>query len=437
MRLAALTLYFLAAWAAPSGAQEGGRPVYFLSVEGIINPVAADYVDDGFRRAEADEARAVVVTLNTPGGLLDSTRDIIARFLNAPFPVVVYIAPRGARAASAGVFLTLASDAAAMAPETHLGAAHPVTMGGSPEPAKSTGTPSTSVMEEKVVSDAAAYARALAASKGRNARWAERAVRESVSLTAREAAEENVVELIAEDEAALLKALDGRSVTKGGRTLRLDLQGAPRKTFEMDALSRLLHAVTHPNIAYLLLVLGFYALIYEFASPGLGAGALIGLLSLLLAFYGLHVLPVNYVGMALVILGIALLAADLFMPSGGMLSAGGLFSLVGGSLLLFDRSMPAFRVSLEIILGILLATAGFFLVALRKALQSRRGPPLTGLESLLNEVGEVRPDGSAFLRGESWSADADRPLAAGDKVRVTGASGNRLKVEKLENPSPN
>lgn len=424
-------LFCLAPVFAGSIDEKPSRPLYVLTVTGTIDPVVAKYVAEGLEKARADSAAALLIRLDTPGGLLDATRDIVQGILNAPFPVIVYVSPRGARAASAGVFITLASDVAAMAPQTHLGAAHPVSLGGSaPAPSTSTAAAS-SASEEKAVSDAAAYARSLAASRGRNADWAEKAVRESLSLTAEEALAKSVIDSVVSDEGELLKLLHGREVAKGGKTLVLDLENARTTPFDMSRTRRLLHVLANPNVAYMLLMLGFYALIYEFASPGVGMGAAVGVISLVLAFFSLQVLPLNYAGLALLITGVAMMACELFVASHGLLMIGGTLCLAVGSLLLFDSPEPYLRVSLQLVAGTALTTLAFFLFVVKKVFAVRRLPPASGREALVGETGEARPDGMVFVHGELWTAQSASPLAPGDNVRVLAVRGNRLSVEKI------
>jgi membrane-bound serine protease (ClpP class) len=408
-----------------------GAPFYVFTVTGAIDPVIGRYLSDGLEKAAAESAAAALIRLDTPGGLLDATRDIVQDVLNAPFPVVVYVSPRGARAASAGVFITLAADVAAMSPQTHLGAAHPVSIGGGPLGGVSKSTAAGGAAEEKAVSDAAAYARALAASKGRNADWAERAVRESLSLTSEEALEKGVIDAVAADEGELLKLLQGREIVKNGRTLVLDLQNARTVPFELSRTRRLLHALANPNIAYLLLMLGFYALIYEFASPGVGMGAAVGVVSLALAFFALQVLPLNYAALLLLVTGMAMMAAELFVASHGLLMAGGALCFAVGSFLLFDSPEPYLRVSFQLIGGTVLTTLAFLLFVVKKVLAVRRLPSVTGREGMIGKTGEARPEGMVFVHGELWMAETEAPLTPGDKVRVEGVRGNRLLVRKI------
>jgi len=405
-------------------------PVLTMTISGPVDPAVKNHLLDGFRRAETLNAGAVVLRLDTPGGLLDATRDIVQAMINAPCPVIVHVAPRGARAASAGVFLTMAADVAVLAPETHLGAAHPVNLGGgapgSEAPASSTG--SANILGEKAVSDAAAYIRGLAVAHGRNAVWAEDAVRRSVSLTAEEALANHVVDLIAADETELMDRLEGREVRKNGRTFTLRFRGAARIDHPMSAAQRGLHVLGHPNIAYLLLVLGFYALVYEFATPGVGLGGIAGITCLVLAFFSLQILPINTAGLVLLVAGLAMMAVDLIVSSHGLLIFGGLLAFGLGSFLLFDGDSPAGRVSWPLIVGTLAGSAAYFGLALRKVFQARRAPPRTGAESLRGQSAEVRPGGLVFVQGALWTADGLEGFKPGDRAIVLEVLGTRLRV---------
>lgn len=429
-RLGLLALIVLPAFAEIRGEDAAPRPVLVMDVNGPIDPAVKNHLLSGFQRAEALGVGAVILRLDTPGGLLDATRDIAQAMINAPYPVIVHVAPRGARAASAGVFLTMAADVAALAPETHLGAAHPVNLGGGPTggsaPAPSTGT--ADVLGEKVLSDAAAYIRGLATAHGRNAVWAEDAVRRSVSLTAEEALANHVVDLLAADETELMDRLEGRVVRKNGRTFTLRFRGATRVDHPMSAAQRGLHVLGHPNIAYLLLVLGFYALVYEFATPGVGLGAIAGITCLVLAFFSLQILPINTAGLVLLVAGLIMMAVDLIVSSHGLLIFGGLLAFGLGSFLLFDGDSPAGRVSWPLIVGTLAGSAAYFGLALRKVFQARRAPPRTGAESLRGQTAEVRPDGLVFVQGALWTADGVEAFKPGDRVKVLEVLGTRLRV---------
>lgn len=429
-RLGLLALIVLPAFAEIRGEDATPRPLLVMDVNGPIDPAVKNHLLSGFQRAEALGVGAVILRLDTPGGLLDATRDIVQAMINAPYPVIVHVAPRGARAASAGVFLTMAADVAALSPETHLGAAHPVNLGGGPTggsaPAPSTGT--ADVLGEKVLSDAAAYIRGLATAHGRNAVWAEDAVRRSVSLTAEEALANHVVDLLAADETELMDRLEGRVVRKNGRTFTLRFRGATRVDHPMSAAQRGLHVLGHPNIAYLLLVLGFYALVYEFATPGVGLGAIAGITCLVLAFFSLQILPINTAGLVLLVAGLIMMAVDLIVSSHGLLIFGGLLAFGLGSFLLFDGDSPAGRVSWPLIVGTLAGSAAYFGLALRKVFQARRAPPRTGAESLRGQTAEVRPDGLVFVQGALWTADGVEAFKPGDRVKVLEVLGTRLRV---------
>jgi membrane-bound serine protease (ClpP class) len=441
LKIPRMFFVFFLFWAAiVNGNNEADSPsagsVFWMEATGTIDPVVKDYLLNGLQQAQSSGATAVVIRLDTPGGLLDATRDIVQGLLNAPLPVIVFVGPQGARAASAGVFITLAADVAAMAPQTHLGAAHPVSVGGMPfspggkdenKGKKGDG----GVMEEKALSDTAAYARTLAATKGRNAVWAEKAVRESLSLTSEEALKNQVIDLVATDEADLLKKLSGKEIKKGALTFTLALEGAPRVDFPMSPLRKWLHTIANPNVAYLLLVLGFYALIYEFSTPGIGLGAIAGIICLVLAFFSLQVLPLNFAGLVLLVAGLIMMGLDIVVGSHGLLIFGGLISFALGSFFLFDVNQAVFRVSLELILAIVATSAGFFGFVVRQIWSVRRKKPVTGAEGLVGQWAEVRPEGMVFVDGALWTVEGDLPnCVPGEKVRVVKISGNRLVVQK-------
>ncbi|MBP9128039.1 MAG: nodulation protein NfeD [Elusimicrobia bacterium] len=418
-------------WAQPQP-EPGAGPLYRLSFTGTVDPVVKNYLVDGLARARDGRASAVLIRMDTPGGLLDATRDIVQAILNSPLPVIVYVGPAGARAASAGVFITLAADVAAMAPQTHLGAAHPVSVGGGVVPGgKESDEKSNAVMEEKAVSDTAAYARSLAAAKGRDPEWAEKAVRQSLSLTSQEALKKGVVDLLADDETSLLKSLTGRTVKKGDTTFTLRLEQVPLVNHEMTLLQRWLHTIANPNVAYLLLALGFYALIYEFSSPGIGLAGIAGVICLVLAFFSLQVLPLNYAGLALVVAGLIMMGLDIFTGAHGLLIFGGSVSLAIGSFFLFDRDQSLFRVSWLLILTVVGTSLGFFGVVVRSLWKLRRKKPVTGAEGLVGRRAEVRGEGQVFLEGALWSVEAGLENAqTGDRVVVVNVLGNRLVVRK-------
>lgn len=383
--------------------------------------------------------------MDTPGGLDLSMRSIIKGILASPVPVASFVAPNGARAASAGTYILYASHIAAMAPATNLGAATPVSLApqSAPrEPAASGDKPAThdtpssaQTMLNKQTSDAAAYLRGLAELRGRNAEWADKAVRESVSLSAQEALKLNVIDLVAADLPQLLRQLDGRTLTVLGRQQRLATAGADIIEIEPDWRTRLLAVITDPGIAYLLLMIGFYGLLFEFFSPGLVAPGVIGGICLLLALFALQLLPVSYAGLALIALGVGLLVAEHFAPGFGLLGLGGITAFVMGSIMLIDTDMPAYRIPWPLIAGVALASAAFLLLTLKFALRARQQPVVSGREQMLGATGEIvlNPDGSVALclQGEVWSVRSSAPLLRGQIVRVVGIDGLVLNVEPV------
>jgi membrane-bound serine protease (ClpP class) len=437
-----LSTLFLFVWGSRGASTENSVSNTFLKMEitGAVDPVVKDYLLEGFQKARDTQASAILIRMDTPGGLLDATRDIISGILNSPVPVIVFVGPQGARAASAGVFITLAADVAAMAPQTHLGAAHPVAVGGGMpfmpggkkgENESADGSKNTSVMEEKAVSDTSAYARTLATTKGRNAEWAEKAVRKSVSLTADEALKSNVIDLMANDEEDLLRKLSGRQIEKAGITHTLQLENATRIDFSMSTLRQWLHAIANPNVAYLLLVLGFYALVYEFSSPGIGLGAITWIICLVLAFFSLQVLPLNFAGLALLVAGLIMMGLDILVGSHGLLIFGGLVSFALGSFFLFDANQAVFRVSAILILAILATSGGFFGLVVRKIWIARRKKPVTGADGMVGQTAEVRDGGMVFVEGALWTVESGiEGLPTGARVRVEKVLGNRLIVRK-------
>ena len=395
-------------------------------VEGVINPVVVEYMTDSIRRAEDARAVAVIFQLDTPGGLVDSTREIVKALLNANVPTVVYVAPSGARAASAGTFITMAGHVAAMAPGTNMGAAHPVS---------GEGKDIEGDMRQKAENDLAAFARSIAEKRQRNAEWAEKAVRESVAVTEVEAQAQRVIDLIAEDIPDLVKQLDGRQVTLVGNTVTLHTAGATVRSRQMNWRQRFLAALSHPQIALMLLSLGSIGLLVELYNPGLIFPGVVGALALLLAFYSLQTLPINYTGLLLIGLGMVMFILEIKVTSFGMLILGGIVSMSLGALMLIDSPEEYLRIPLSTIVLVVGTTAGLFLFVVGAAVRSVGRKPVSGREGMLGAIGTVRgridPTGIVFVHGTLWSARSASPLEVGETVRVIGIEGMRLTVEKV------
>lgn len=425
-------------------------PVTVLRVEGAITPATAEYVLGGLAQASKMESSLVVLEMDTPGGLDTSMRRIIKEILASPVPVAVFVHPSGARAASAGTYILYASHVAAMAPATNLGAATPVQIGiggfggepaSEPERKKSdgrakeqrdTGTPG-SAMEKKQIHDASAYIRGLAQLRGRNAVWAERAVREAVSLSADEALKLKVIDLVAADVPDLLKQLQGRKVSVAGIERTLDTAGAPTVAVEPNWRTRLLAVVADPSIAIILMMIGIYGLVFEFSHPGFALPGILGGICLLVALYAFQLLPINYAGLGLIVLGVALMVAEAFVPSFGVLGIGGIAAFIIGAVILIDTDIPGYGAPLGLIvpLSVLSAATIFFIVTM--ALKARRRPVVSGREELVGASGEVLEDftgeGWARVHSETWRVSSAMPLKAGQSVRVTGVQGLVLAVE--------
>ncbi|MDN8616698.1 NfeD family protein [Variovorax ginsengisoli] len=418
--------------AAPAPASPG--TVVLMELDGAIGPAAVDHVRRGLRLAAREQARLAVIQLDTPGGLDASMRDIVKDILASPVPVATFVAPDGARAASAGTYILYASHIAAMAPASNLGAATPVAIG-APTPA----VPDT--MAAKRLADASAYLRSLAQLRGRNADWGELAVRESASLSAAEALQKNVITLVAQDVADLLRQVDGREVRTAQGTLRLSTRQAQVLVFDADWRSRVLSVITEPSLALVLMMLGIYGLLFEFSNPGFVLPGVVGAISLLLALFGLQMLPVNYAGLALIFLGVAFLIAEAFLPTFGALGVGGIAAFCIGAVLLIDNEAPGFGVPLWLVGALAVVSAGFIVVVAGAAAKSRRRPPVLGVSTLVGATGELVEfadgEGWAQIQGDYWKVRGAQGLRAGRRIRVMRVQGLALQVaeDNTEGPS--
>lgn len=431
--LTLLTLFLLIGL--PVMAQPGEGPVVVIEVQGVINPLTAQYLDRTLRLAGQRAARVVVLVLDTPGGLESAMREMVQALLESPLPTVVYVAPRGARATSAGMFITLAADVAAMAPATHIGAAHPVPLGAEVEISET--------MEEKMTSDAAALVRSVATARGRNAEWAERAVRENLSVTADEALEQGIIDLVANDFDDLLHQIDGRGVTTAWGTAVLRTAGVPVERHPMNLIERFMHIISDPNIAYLLLSIGTLCLMAELSDPGLSVPGVASVLCFILAFMALGSLPVNWAGVALLALAAVLFAIGLFTETEAIVTVAGLVPFILGSLLLFSPftptspAAPDLRVSPWLIGVMSLGILAFSFVVLRAIIAANRLPPQSGAERLVGRRGvactDLTPEGQVRVELEDWSAVAvdEGSIRAGEPVQVVGIAGVRLHVARV------
>jgi membrane-bound serine protease (ClpP class) len=437
--------------ASPAGGQKAAesRPILLVDIKGVIGFVAAQHLEKALDKARAQDASLLIVRLDTPGGLVSSTRDMIQAILASRIPIAVYVAPSGARAASAGTYIAYASHLAAMAPATHLGAATPIALGvpgqpGSPPPSKPSpgteqpsGAPdSASAAERKTVNDAVAYLRALAQLRGRNAGWAEKAVREGATLTASEARQEGVIEMVAPTLEDVVAGAHGRVVQTAAGEVPITTEGRRVIAIEPDWRHQLMTAITDPNIAFILLLIGIYGVLFEFMSPGAIGPGVVGAIALIVALTALAVLPVNYGGLALLVIGIALMVVEGLSPGFGIVGLGGVAAFILGSLFLFEPEDTNIdlAVSWPLIAGAAAVSVAFFAGLAGFALRARRRPVLTGAEELIGSTGEVvswsQTEGHVRVHGEIWSARSDRPFLTGQKVRVVSRSGLTLCVEE-------
>ncbi|MBU0715767.1 MAG: nodulation protein NfeD [Verrucomicrobia bacterium] len=410
----------------------GGAEVLVAKVDGVIGPITVKFMIEAIDRAEQQKAECVVFELDTPGGLDDSMRVIIKRIMSAKLPVVVFVAPPGSRAASAGAFITMASHVAAMSPGTAIGAAHPVAIGQSLQ--------TDTNMAAKAVNDAAAYIRSIAEKRGRNIDWANSAVKESVSLSETEALAKKVIDLVAPSTEALMTLLDGRTVKLNETTVTLKTKGAVLTRFEMNWRDELLHAIANPNLAYILLMLGLMGLYFELSNPGAILPGVVGAISLILAFFAFQTLSVNYAGILLIVLAVVLFIVDIKAATHGVLTVGGLVAMVIGSLMLFNHNPdPAMRVSLQVIIPVVLITGAFFALGVWLSLKAMLRRPVSGVEGLVGQEGNARTvitrdGGTAFVTGAHWNAVADTEIPAGRRVKVVAIKQMTLKVEEACRP---
>lgn len=424
-----LLLHILVSFALLSTALGQSAKVYVINLDGAINPATADYVHTGITQAEENNAVCLVIELNTPGGLLKSTRVIVSDLLEARIPIVVFVAPGGAQAASAGVFVTMAAHIAAMAPGTNIGAAHPVTLEGQQD----------SIMMEKTTNDAAAFIRTISEKRHRNIKWAEDAVRKSLSITESEALKERVIDTVAANLNDLLEKIHGKKIETVAGERILNTKNAQIVQVEMSFQQKILSILSDPNIAYVLFMLGIYGLLFELYNPGSILPGIVGVISLILAFYSLHTLPINYAGLGLIIFAIILYLLEIKVVSHGLLAIGGTISLILGSLMLIDTSsgLEFVELSWQAILSVVIVSVLFFVFAIGMGIKAQRRKPTTGVEGLVGEVGEavsdLHPEGQVRVHGEIWTAESvDGKIRNGTKVTVTEVSNLKIKVKITE-----
>jgi membrane-bound serine protease (ClpP class) len=401
------------------------KQVRVVKIQATINPTIAEFITSSIQKSASAGDEAIIIELDTPGGLDTAMRDIVKVLLNPPLPVVVYVHPSGGRAASAGTLITMAANIAAMTPGTNIGAAHPVNIGG---------TEVSKEMIEKVTNDAVAYIKGLAEKRGRNVEWAEKAVRESASIPAEEALKLNVIDILATDLDDLLKQLDGRKVVTAKGEVTISTKGARTVIEEMGLGRKILNAISDPNVAYILMMLGLYGLFFELANPGAIFPGVIGAICLILAFYAFQTIPVNYAGVLLILLAIVLFIAEAMVTSYGILAMGGIVAMFLGSLMLFESPLPYLRASMQVIIPTVLVTAGLFIVAITFAVRAQFRRAVTGAEDMIGQIGEAKsriaPSGKVFVAGEYWNAESEDVIEEGEKIKVTAIEGMKLKVAR-------
>lgn len=429
IKYALIAVFILAGLVA--GAQDKGPVFNVITIDGVITSPTAKYIAASIEQAKKDNAEGLIILLDTPGGMDTAMRDIAKSILNAPLPVIVFVYPSGARAASAGVIITEAAHIAAMAPGTNIGAAHPVSIGigGSPEDKDKT-------MSKKIENDAAAYARSIAKTRGRSEEWVEKAVRKSESITAEEALKLNVIDFVAPDVNKLLVAIDQKEVNLAGGKKKISTKNAVVNNKKMGTREGILSAISDPNISYILLLVGLAGLYFELSTPGAILPGVIGGISLLLAFFGLSTLPVNYTGILLIIFGVILFIAEIKVMSHGMLTVGGIVSLVLGSLLLFDTPEPALRLSFQVLVPAIVVASGFFIVVIWLAVKAQLRKHFSGTEAMIGAEAKVMKDidneGEVFLMGEYWKAISEEPVKKGANVKIIRVDGLKLIVEEIK-----
>jgi membrane-bound serine protease (ClpP class) len=404
------------------------QTVVSMKVEGTINPVTASFIHDGIEKATNSKAECLVIHLNTPGGLLKSTRMIVSDILSSPVPVIVYVSPAGAQAGSAGVFITLAAHVAAMTPGTNIGAAHPVLLQGTMD----------SIMSEKVTNDAAAFIRSIAEKRNRNIEWAENAVRRSFAYSETEALEDSAIDMIAANEEELLKLLEGKTIAVNGTSKILHTRSATVETYKMNFLRQFLHTISDPSIAYILLLLGIFGILFEFFNPGAILPGVVGGISIILAYYAMHALPINYAGLALILFAIVLFVLEIKIVSHGVLAIGGIVALLLGSMMLIKpgSALELAKISRPVIIAATAVSSLLFVFIIGAGIKAQRRKVVTGANALIGETGEVivplSPAGTVQLQGELWNAESvSGTIAAGEKVRIKEIKNLTLYVEPI------
>ncbi|MCS7257924.1 MAG: nodulation protein NfeD [candidate division WOR-3 bacterium] len=413
---------FLFLFAIPIYAQ---KELYFLEFSGVISPVSASYIVSGIKNAEKSQAQALIIKLNTPGGLDESMREIVTAILNAQIPIITYVAPSGARAASAGVFIAYASHILAMAEGTTIGAAHPISIGGKEIPPE---------LKEKITNDAVSYLVAISEKRNRNKTWAEEAVRKSSSVSAEEALKLGICDLIANNEEELLRKLDSLAVAK---KLPSRFTGAAKKSISLSFRERILLILTNPNVAYILLMLGIYGLLFELQAPGSILPGVVGAICLILALYALSILPTNYTGLGLIGIAVLFFILEIYITSYGLLALGGILALILGSLLLFSGNVPYYKITMSILIAVVILSAAFLLLMIFLGIRAHKRKITTGQEGLIGELGrtstELNPEGTIIIHGELWNAHSlNGPIAKGEVVKVVKIEG--LKLYVVRNP---